>query len=214
MTPDDKVLLVTPADEAIGEMDKLTAHRYPLHRHRAVSVWLWRKSSGEVELLLQQRSRQKIVGALWWGNTICGNVFPGETYEECAQRRLRVELGIETTIIHSAYKFEYRSYANNEYGEHEIDQVFVGEYGGEVRPNPDEVVEFAWVRLFELQTVIAAWRQQNPSYPTAVESLKLTEEQLPEKTQPVSLVLSGKTILMVPWSMMMLLDERLWQAFK
>lgn len=219
MMLDDKVVIVNAADQTIGEMNKLLAHRYPLQRHRAVSVWLTRQRAQEngqtvTEVLLQQRSRQKIVGALWWGNTICGNVFPGETYQECALRRLKVELGITTASIQPLYKFEYHAYANEQYGEHEVDQVFVGTYDGEVVANFEEVADTLWVNLAELKTILAAWRQQNPNYPTAEGSLKIPEEDLQHQSLSVVLKLAGRDLEMVPWIIMMLLDKRLWDALK
>jgi len=231
---DDRVVLVNGDDEATGETNKLVAHKYPLQRHRAVSVWLLRhpnkhgfdfgfgaknqqNNQSEVkktEVLLQQRSRQKIVGALWWGNAICGNVFPGETYAECAERRLRAELGILKVPLKEVYKFEYQAYANDQYGEHEMDQVFVGDYQGDVVRNPDEVKDFLWVELDELRTAVAAWHQANPHYPTAAESLKIKEDELRRTSLAVSLELAGQKIIMVPWTMIMLLDERLWKVLK
>jgi isopentenyl-diphosphate Delta-isomerase len=209
MMIDDKVVLVDAEDNAVGETSKMIAHKYPLQRHRAVSVWLMRRGPNGKEILFQQRSRQKLVGALWWGNTICGNVFPNETYEECAQRRLRVELAIEGVSLSPVYKFEYQTYANNEYGEHEIDQVFVGEYEGKFVPNPDEVQDFLWINVSELKETIKNWRQQHPDYPTAAASLEIKEDDLRTKSLSVSLSLSGKELVIVPWTIMMLLDDRL-----
>ncbi len=209
----EKVVLVNSADESVGEMDKLLAHHYPLHRHRAVSVWLTRKVRHgfhlTTQVLLQQRSRQKITGALWWGNTICGNVFPGETYEECAQRRLKGELDIPPTPIRPLYKFEYKAYVNDQYGENEVDQVFIGEYKGEVTLNPDEVKDVLWVDLDELKKVVSQWREQHSEYPTAAQSLEIKEDQLRHQTLAVPLQIEGHEITMVPWTMMMLLDDRL-----
>lgn len=155
----DLVTLVNDRDEVIGSLDKYEAHRHPAQLHRAVSVWLV-NCKGEV--LFQQRSAKKIVGALWWGNTICGNVRPDENYEQCAQRRLREELGIEGVDLQPVYTFQYDAYANEEYGEHEMDRVFVGSYDGEVRPNPDEVVDFQWVKVdglddLQAEVIVTPW---------------------------------------------------------
>ena len=92
----DQVTLVDEHDHQIGVMDKVEAHRGDGKRHRASSVFLFNKNG---ELLIQQRSKKKIVGALQWGNTCCGNVRPGESCEECALRRLREGLGITTATI-------------------------------------------------------------------------------------------------------------------
>lgn len=137
----DQVILVDRHDKKVGEMDKYQAHRDGGHRHRAISVFLFNK---EGKLLIQQRSSHKIVGALQWANTCCGNVLPGETRKQCALRRLKKELGIIDVKITSLYTFEYKIKCNEEYSEWEIDEVFTGIYEGAVFPNPDEVEQIAW----------------------------------------------------------------------
>lgn len=148
----DLVTLVTPDDLVIGSMDKLEAHRGIGKLHRAISVFLFRENpDGEVELLIQQRSVKKIVGALQWANTVCGNVWPGESYEACALRRLEAELGITNDeqgrpiVLHPVEKFQYQVKCNDEFSENEIDQVFMGWFAGVVMPNPDEVATTEWV---------------------------------------------------------------------
>lgn len=146
--PLDQVILVNENDEEIGVMDKLEAHRGDGHRHRAISVYLFRQApdgSGP-EVLIQQRSDSKIVGAGQWGNTVCGNVRPGETYEDCAHRRLREELGIEDIEIEPIHKFTYKVRCNDEFSENEIDQVFWGHYTGTPVPNGEEVSDYAWAK--------------------------------------------------------------------
>ncbi len=141
----DLVVLVDENDAIIGQMDKIEAHRGNARLHRAISVFLFRKSGKKAELLIQQRSAKKIVGAGQWANTCCGNVRPGESYEECAHRRLRDELGIEKVQLCPITKFIYQVKCNKEFSEHEMDQVFVGWYEGVVRPNADEVQNVEWV---------------------------------------------------------------------
>ncbi|KKS30554.1 MAG: Isopentenyl-diphosphate Delta-isomerase [Candidatus Amesbacteria bacterium GW2011_GWA2_42_12] len=147
----DQVTLVDEHDHQIGVMDKVEAHRGEGKRHRASSVFLFNKKG---ELLIQQRSKKKIVGALQWANTSCGNVRPNETPEECAYRRLREELGITTAIIQPLYTFEYHVKCNAKFSEWEIDHVFVGKYDGEIALNLDEVVNYRWMKLLKLQIEI------------------------------------------------------------
>ena len=92
----DKVILVNSEDQRIGEIDKHQVHEHPAKLHRASSVWLINDSN---QVLLQKRSSKKIVGAGWWGNAICGNVRPTESYEDCAWRRLREEIGVESSSV-------------------------------------------------------------------------------------------------------------------
>jgi len=139
--PLDQVVLVDESDNQLGVMDKIEAHRGDGQRHRAISVFLFNKDG---QLLIQERSAKKIVGAGQWANTVCGNVRPGESYEACALRRLREELGITTAQIQPIHKFEYHTRCNDQFSEWEIDTVFVGNYDGPVEPNPDEVAKYEW----------------------------------------------------------------------
>ncbi|MDA1080007.1 MAG: NUDIX domain-containing protein [bacterium] len=149
----DQVTLVDKNDKVLGAMDKLEAHRNGGVLHRAISVFLFRKKNDKVELLIQQRSAKKIVGAGQWANTACGNVRPTENYLECAQRRLREELGIidPELVLQPGAKFQYQVACNPEFSENELDQVFVGWYDGEVRQNPEEVANTDWVLWQKLQ---------------------------------------------------------------
>lgn len=141
----DKVTLVTPEDEVVGSMDKRAAHRIPAQLHRAISVFLFRKNNNEVELLMQQRSEEKIVGAGQWANTVCGNVWPGETYEACAQRRLLAELQIVAPVLTDIGTYRYHVQCNDEYEEHELDHFFAGWFDGDPNPVAAEVAHTAWV---------------------------------------------------------------------
>lgn len=144
----DQVVLVDEHDVQIDVMDKIEAHRGDGKRHRASSVFLFNSNH---ELLMQQRSEKKIVGALQWANTCCGNVWPDESRADCAYRRLNIELGITQVTLRSVYTFEYHVKANAEFSEWEIDEVFVGTYDGDVSPNPDEVKQYRWVSQKEVE---------------------------------------------------------------
>jgi isopentenyl-diphosphate delta-isomerase len=170
----DQVILVDEQDTPIGVMDKIDAHRGEGVLHRAISVYLFNKKG---ELLLQQRSGKKIVGAGQWANTCCGNVRPNESYKECAVRRLREELGITEVKIEPIYKFQYFVRCNEEFSEREIDQVFVGKYQGEVEPNPEEVRKVKWVEfkpaLLKQQFELAPWFIQAIEKPELLEVINI-----------------------------------------
>ncbi len=154
-TTTDLVTLVDERDVVLGSMDKVEAHRWPGPLHRASSVFLLRRNeAGELELLIQQRSSQKIVGAGQWANTCCGNVWPGESYIECAERRLQVELGIEGVQLQPITKVRYQAQCNQEFGENEIATIFVAVASPALSPNPAEVADTAWISLTELQKQI------------------------------------------------------------
>ncbi len=161
----DRVTLINQNDEVLGEMDKLEAHRGEGKLHRAVSVFLFRKNTAKncVELLIQKRSHTKIVGADQWANTACGNVWPGEAYQECAKRRLAGELGIVTAKIQllPIDKFQYQVRCNQEFSENELDQVFAGWYDGKLTPNTEEVVALEWTAWDDLMEELRVGAQDS-----------------------------------------------------
>ncbi len=193
-------VLVDSSDVQIGVAEKFAAHRNPARRHRAASVWLWNDAN---EVLIQQRSSEKIVGALWWGNTVCGNVRVGETVEECAQRRLLQELSISGVTLQKKGTFEYKAYCNDQYSEHEVDHVFVGTVGEHfVMPIPSEVAAIAWVPFPLLQRSIATAISAN-NYPTASQTLELSWEELAYKTVPLVCDIAGTNYQFAPWTVFM-----------
>ena len=142
------LILVDEYDNQVGITNLLDAHRGNAKRHRAISVFLFNKRG---ELLMQQRSAKKIVGALQWANTSCGNVYDGETREACASRRLKEELGITDVVLKPLCTFEYHVRCNSKFSEWEIDQVFIGEYDGEVKPNFDEVKTHVFMDITDIK---------------------------------------------------------------
>jgi len=161
-TSPDQVTLIDRSDRVIGAMDKIEAHRGEGQLHRAISVYLFRKNqAGEVELLVQKRSSEKIVGAGQWANTVCGNVWPRESYEACARRRLQVELGIsdKTLELQDIYNFIYQVRCNEEFSEHELDHIFIGWFDAGFEPNPAEVSETAWLKWGDV--CLTDWRARS-----------------------------------------------------
>ncbi|MBD3250821.1 MAG: isopentenyl-diphosphate Delta-isomerase [Candidatus Pacebacteria bacterium] len=147
----DRVILVDENDQVIGQEDKVEAHRGQGQRHRAVSVFLF---NSEGELLIQRRSQYKIVAAGKWGNTVCGNVRPGESYEDCAQRRLQEELGIREVRLKKIDKFSYHVEFENGFSENEIDTIFAGKLNQSPQPNPQEVSEYQWIEFDSFASMV------------------------------------------------------------
>ncbi|MFH2118375.1 MAG: isopentenyl-diphosphate Delta-isomerase [Candidatus Paceibacterota bacterium] len=140
-----QVVLVNEQDEETGQTGLIEAHRGKGLLHRASSVFLFRQNKGKLELLLQQRSSEKILAAGLWANTACGNVSPGEDYRQCITRRLAEELGIAGVTLTELTKYRYEVDCGNGFSENEMDQIFVGWFDGPVTPNLEEVVQAKWV---------------------------------------------------------------------
>jgi len=148
---EQRVILVNESDEAIGEMEKLEAHRKGV-LHRAFSVFIF-NSRGE--LLLQRRALNKYHSAGLWTNTCCSHPAPGEDEKEAAQRRLREEMGF-TATLEKLFSFTYRADFSNGLTEHELDHVFIGAYEGPVQPDPSEVMEYTYHSLPDIAAMLGS----------------------------------------------------------
>lgn len=146
----ENVILVDENDREIGQMEKLEAHQRAL-RHRAISAFVFNHRN---ELLLQKRAAGKYHSPDLWANTCCSHPRPGETARGAAERRLREEMGFICSL-QFACTLEYRAELGD-LTEHEIDHLFTGIWDGTPEPEPQEVSEWRWISLEELEAEIAA----------------------------------------------------------
>ncbi len=141
----EMVILVDEHDKEIGLMEKQEAHIKGL-LHRAFSVMVF---NGKGEMLLQQRALSKYHSGGLWTNTCCSHPRQGETTEEAAHRRLQEEMGFDCELqLHQT--FIYKAPFENGLTEHELDHVFIGTYNQDPHINPEEVNDFHWISLSEL----------------------------------------------------------------
>ena len=140
------IILVDEDDRELGTGEKMNIHREGI-LHRAFSIFVF-DSTGR--LLLQQRSTSKYHSGGLWTNTCCSHPFPGEAVETAAIRRLREEMGFETPLK-KVFHFVYRAELDQGLTEHEFDHVFVGEFEGQVRINPDEVRDHIYRDMRDLK---------------------------------------------------------------
>lgn len=138
----EKVILVDQEDNAIGEMEKMEAHKKAL-LHRAVSVFIF---NSKKELLLQRRALTKYHSSGLWTNTVCTHPYPNETNKDAAIRRLKEEMGLVTDVI-KIFDFTYKEKIDNELTEYEFDHVFIGFTDDSPIPDPSEVYDFKYVDI-------------------------------------------------------------------
>lgn len=138
--------MVDENDTEVGTAEKMEAHRGG-KLHRSFSIFVL-NSRGE--LLLQQRAKTKYHSGGLWSNTCCSHPRPGEGAADAAHRRLREEMGFDTEL-REAFTFVYEAQLDNELCEHEFDHVFIGTFDGEPKPNPEEVGDWKFVDVGELQ---------------------------------------------------------------
>lgn len=86
--------VVDENDEVIDFRPRSEVHRLGL-RHRAVHILVF---NGRGEVLLQKRSMTKECCPGLWDSSAAGHVDCGESYDDCAHRELKEELGLGEEI--------------------------------------------------------------------------------------------------------------------
>ncbi|MFZ7091044.1 isopentenyl-diphosphate Delta-isomerase [Primorskyibacter sp. 2E233] len=132
-------------------VDKLEAHLRGL-RHKAVSVFVLLQG----QVLIQRRAMGKYHTPGLWANTCCTHPHWEEDPLICAQRRLEQELGITGLSPQFREQVEYRADVGGGMIEHEVVDIFVAEATAEMPlvPNPEEVMETAWLDLTALRAEV------------------------------------------------------------
>lgn len=131
-------------DGVLTPVEKIDVHRRGL-RHKAVSIFVMRGS----ETLIQRRALSKYHTPGLWANTCCTHPDWDEAPLDCANRRLREELGLTGLAPHHKGQVEYRADVGGGLTEHELVDIYRAEAGADtvVTCNPDEVAEARWVEL-------------------------------------------------------------------
>ena len=143
----DDLILVNSADENIGTLTKRECHLEDGLLHRAFSVFIF-NAAGDV--LLQQRTSQKMLWPMCWSNACCSHPRTGEDSEEAATRRIKQELGIDTELTY-LYKFEYQARFEDVGSEHELCWVWIGfAEATDIVANENEVADWRFFRREEL----------------------------------------------------------------
>lgn len=145
----EEVILVTEQDEPIGSMEKMEAHWKGV-LHRAFSIFIINDKN---EMLLQQRAKTKYHSGGLWTNACCSHPRPGEETASAALRRLHEELGFGTALT-EIFDFHYNASFDNGLTEHELDHVYLGIYTGKIIPNPNEVQDYCFKKMEEIEATI------------------------------------------------------------
>jgi isopentenyl-diphosphate Delta-isomerase len=135
----EEVILVNEQDEETGTIEKMEAHRKAL-LHRAFSIFIF---NGKGEMLLQQRALGKYHSPGLWTNTCCSHPRPGEDVKVAAGRRLKEEMGIDTSLK-KIFDFIYRTEFDNGLTEFEFDHVYTGTYNDQLNPDKQEVNDYCF----------------------------------------------------------------------
>jgi isopentenyl-diphosphate delta-isomerase len=147
------VILTDALGNAIGAADVLEAHTGEGRLHKAFSVYVF--APDRRELLIQRRSRTKMLWPLVWANTCCSHPRPGETALEAGARRTQEEMGFRCPL-REGQSFVYRAVDPAGRGvEHEHVTTLISESRPVVEANRDEVEEWQWAPVTALRREMA-----------------------------------------------------------
>ncbi|MEN9943340.1 MAG: isopentenyl-diphosphate Delta-isomerase [Bacteroidota bacterium] len=149
------VVLVDEQDNAIGTMEKQQAHVEGV-LHRAFSIFIF---NSDKKLLLQKRASSKYHCGGMWTNTCCSHPRETENTIDAAHRRLQEEMGMQCELK-PIFSFVYKAEFENGLTEHEFDHVFFGESNQTPTLNLEEVEDFRYVGMEDLQIEI----NENPAH--------------------------------------------------
>lgn len=152
---EEKVLLVDSQDRVLGTMPKLEAHQKGV-LHRAFSVFILNRQNA---LMLQQRAWDKYHSPGLWTNTCCSHQREGEDSLAAGKRRLQEEMGLEAPLT-PLFTFIYKAPFDNGLTEHELDHVLLGYSEQSPNPNPQEVADWQWMPLEEVQRKLTEQPEQ------------------------------------------------------
>lgn len=153
MSQADEVVLIDATRRPSGRMDRIAAHTADTPRHLGFSLYLF---DHDDRVLVTRRALTKRTWPGVWTNSCCGHPRPDEPVADAVVRRLDEELGLGVTDLHCALPdFGYLARDASGVVEDEWCPTFVGRIASlpdgdgttEPRPDPDEVLEWAWTPL-------------------------------------------------------------------
>ncbi len=159
----ENCITVDANDVVTGFSPKFDCHHKDGILHRAFSVILFDEKN---RILIQKRSSEKITFPGVWANTCCshpldidGNLDDFEsTLVNAAKRKMNQELGVskeecEMLSFHNIGKIEYSCRWNKDWIEREIDYILIAKGEPKISPNINEISEYRWVSLDELNSI-------------------------------------------------------------
>ncbi len=145
------LVLVDENDNQIGVKEKVAAHLGDGDLHRAFSTLIFNDKG---ETLVTQRSAGKMLWPLVWDSACASHPFENETQEAAGERRLTEELGF-TCKLENVDSFQYHEKYKDIGAENEICAILTGNYNGEVKPVVEEVADYKWMSVKDIQNDMA-----------------------------------------------------------
>jgi isopentenyldiphosphate isomerase len=154
---DEYIDIVTNTGKTTGKVAlKSEAHKNGWF-HNTIHLWLY---TAEGEILLQQRSRKKIIYPLLWDVSAAGHINTGESFEDAAIRETYEELGVLLRIKDLkkiGVNKHCTTYANGAIKDNEFHHVFLSKLKVDIKklePQEEEVEALKLVTFDEFESLI------------------------------------------------------------
>ncbi|MBI33343.1 MAG: isopentenyl-diphosphate delta-isomerase [Gammaproteobacteria bacterium] len=143
---DEALILVDENDREVGSALKEDCHLGDGLLHRAFSVFI---INDKKEVLIQKRSKEKMLWGQFWSNACCSHPRLGEDIEDAAHRRVKEELSIETNLDF-LFKFKYQEQFKNIGSENELCHVFIGKCNEKPQIDRSEISDWKYITIEKL----------------------------------------------------------------
>jgi isopentenyl-diphosphate delta-isomerase len=143
----DYIMAVDEKDNELDLVDKIKAHTTKPQLHRAITCLLTNKKG---EYLITKRAKSKLLWPEIWETSCSTHPLQNESYEVCAERRIKEELGVEVKIK-LIDKFVYRTKYKNIGSENEVCALLVGKIEKPIKPDKNEVSDYKFISSGELK---------------------------------------------------------------
>jgi len=138
----EEIALYNQEGQQIGGIERQTAHSDRRYLHGAVHIFLFNQNR---ELLLQLRSRNKILLPLRFDISAGGHIAFGEREDIAAMRELEEELGVREAKIEPLYQYIWEGRSEREYV-----FTYITFYDGKIDFLKEEIEE---VRFFKISDI-------------------------------------------------------------
>jgi isopentenyl-diphosphate Delta-isomerase len=142
---EEPLVIVDQNDNIVGSRTWQECHYGTGILHRAITTFIFNHKQA---MLITQRAKSKKLWPGCWDASSSTHVYATESYEAAGERRLLQELGF-TCRLTTLSKFQYQAEYVDIGSENEMCALLVGRYDGEIKPDPDEVMNWKWIDVSE-----------------------------------------------------------------
>lgn len=135
------LVVVNENDEELGLEDEAKCHLGKGILHRAITAFIF---NSENKLLIQKRSKNKLLWPLTWESSCSSHPLSGEDYIIAGEKCVMREIGIKCSLEFLG-KFQYQVKYRDIGSENEVCALLIGYHHGDIKPNSQEIAEWAWI---------------------------------------------------------------------